>query len=165
MSTRSQIGFYRTEPKTPDQLSKPEALIYRHSDGYPGTTDGKAYGVLSEIYPFLRWWNKGRGLSDCEYVSARLLQWLTTMHDKDLAEYEHNFQNGNKEAGFTGQLGYGISSGFHGDIEFYYAIYPNAILVFDTAEHCLAPKAEYAPEKPENWKLLYTIPLNGEVKP
>ncbi len=37
MSTRCQIGFY--EPRQKD-LTKFEALIYRHSDGYPDTDCG-----------------------------------------------------------------------------------------------------------------------------
>jgi hypothetical protein len=47
MSTCCQIGFY--EPDNFDLL-KPDALLYRHSDGYPGGNGG----VLAEIVPFLR---------------------------------------------------------------------------------------------------------------
>jgi hypothetical protein len=34
MSTRCQIGFYPEKP-TKDTLQNPDALIYKHSDGYP----------------------------------------------------------------------------------------------------------------------------------
>ena len=39
MSTRCQIGFYA---QGNDNLLKPDALLYRHSDGYPGTV--RAFG-------------------------------------------------------------------------------------------------------------------------
>lgn len=47
MSTRCQIGFYEAEEKDLDNF---EALIYRHSDGYPDTE----HGVLAAIVPFLQ---------------------------------------------------------------------------------------------------------------
>lgn len=121
MSTRSQIGFYENKEQP---LKKFEALIYRHSDGYPDTK----HGVISAIKPFLKWWKKGQGLGDLEYLSARLLQYLCNRYDnngygKALGK---KYQNDN----FTGTLGHGICKNFHGDIEYFYKIYPNAMEVY-----------------------------------
>lgn len=143
MSTRSQIGFYESKPK---DLNNFNALIYRHSDGYPE-------GVLPNIIPFLKWWKSGRGLTDTEYVSARLLQWLCNEYDRHGAEFD-------KEAGrtvttneYTGTLGHGICKNFHGDIEYFYAIYPYSVDVYDTPFDAA----------PENWKLLISIDLDKDV--
>ena len=43
MSTRCQIGFYEDEQ---DMLTGFKVLLYRHSDGYPGTINGKKYSHL-----------------------------------------------------------------------------------------------------------------------
>ena len=102
MSTRCQIGFYDSMEK---DLEKYEALIYRHSDGYPE-------GVLPDIVPFLKEFSSDRGMTDIEYCSARLLQHLTNLYDA----YAKNF------------LGYGISNSFHGDIEYFYAICSNGVI-------------------------------------
>lgn len=111
MSTRSQIGFYKERNS---KLKSWEALIYRHSDGYPE-------GVLPDIIPFLRWWKGSRGISDLEYCSARLLQYLCNQYDgTDIV---------NKD--YTGTLGHGICNQFHGDIEYFYFVYPNGVKVYD----------------------------------
>lgn len=125
MSTRCQIGFYEKKSKKHKDF---EALIYRHSDGYPGT----ACGVLADIVPFLKWWKKQRGLLDSEYVAARLLQYLCNEYDKRTKKYEKKYPtssiHGSKK--YTGVLGHGICKDFHGDIEYLYKIYPNAVEVY-----------------------------------
>lgn len=95
MSTRSQIAFYRVEPKTKSQvLKKWDALIYRHYDGYPE-------GVMPELMPVIREFAEGRGLSDTEYASAYLV-----------SKWKKDFLN------------IGVSKDFHGDIEYLYCVYP-----------------------------------------
>lgn len=146
MSTRCQIGFYEEKEK---DLTKWEALIYRHSDGYPGTANGKETGVLADIVPFLRWWAKGRGLGDLEYCSARLLQYLCNKYDKfmDAFEAQRNIDIVvTEKSRFIGTLGHGICNGFHGDIEYFYAIYPNRLEVYDTTHD-------------DNWKMIKSIKL------
>lgn len=136
MSTRCQIGLY--EPNEKD-LNKWEALIYRHSDGYPGTVNES--GVLADIIPFLHWWNSGRGIGDYEYCSARLLQYLCNKYDL-MAETPE----------FTGTLGHGICKGFHSDIAYFYAIYPDRLRVFETRnDDC------------NTWKLIKTVKLTKRV--
>lgn len=120
MSTRCQIAFYESEPK---DLNNFEALIYRHSDGYPE-------GVMPDIEPFLKWWSKGRGLDDIEYVSARLLQYLCNRYDM------HGYEYDKKDKDFTGTLGHGICKDFHQDIEYLYVIYPNQLEVYDIGKEC-----------------------------
>jgi hypothetical protein len=100
MSTRCQIGFYE-KPGQP--LKKPSALIYRHWDGYPE-------GVLPEILPYCVRFEKLRGMGDTEHLAARLLGHLLDRGDPDDV------------------LGYGISADFHGDLEFYYAVFGNGII-------------------------------------
>lgn len=133
MSTRCQIGFYKSKEK---KLQDFEVLIYRHSDGYPGKVDkdGKEidYGVLADILPFLKWWKKARGLSDLEYVSARLLQYLCNKYDKQSKKICREIKStydGNEQ--FTGILGHGICKEFHWDIEYFYKIYPDAIEIYE----------------------------------
>ena len=111
MSTRCQIGFYESGE---EDLSKFEALIYRHCDGYPGKLNeykgGKVeYGVLSDIMPILRDFNKNRGLGDVEYASA----WL-------VAKLKGEYTN------------IGICRVFHADIEYFYAVYPDKVDVYET---------------------------------
>ena len=135
MSTRCQIAFYENEKEK--DLSKFNALVYRHSDGYPGSIEkGKEeYGVLADILPFLQWFKKKRGLKDMEYTSARLLQWLCNEYDEMIDKTEEKIARQEKkkrEFIFTGILGHGISKNFHGDIEFLFAIYPNRVDVFET---------------------------------
>ena len=101
MSTRCQIGFYEAEEK---DLSKHQALIYRHCDGYPDD----AGGVIATILPILQDFQKNRGLSDIEYAAAWLVAKLKTDY-----------------------LNIGISSGLHEDIEYFYAVYPDRIDIYD----------------------------------
>ena len=121
MSTRCQIAFYDDEDEK--DLSKFNALIYRHSDGYPEGENG----VLHDILPFLKWFKKERGLEDMEYTSARLLQWLCNVYDKETKDYEEE----KGEAGYTGILGHGISKDFHWDIAYLYAIYCDRIDIYE----------------------------------
>ncbi len=123
MSTRCQIGFYEPESKS---LTDFEALIYRHCDGYPGKADGSETGVLADIVPVLRDFDADRGLDDVEYSSA----WLVAK----LKDTKTNI---------------GICRAFHGDIEFFYAVYPDRIEVYETPFD----------SKPEQWKLIETVNL------
>uniref|UniRef100_A0A6M3JEG2 Uncharacterized protein n=1 Tax=viral metagenome TaxID=1070528 RepID=A0A6M3JEG2_9ZZZZ len=147
MSTRCQIGFYN---KKEDNIKDFQALIYRHSDGYPE-------GVIPDIEPFLKWWAKGRGLGDVEYVSARLLQYLCNQYDEDGKAFAKEMRSKNipisktTEELFTGTLGHGICRGFHWDIEYFYKIYPNAIEIYDV------PFMDKFDEK--QFKLIKTIKL------
>ena len=143
MSTRCQIGFYETEPKTLKDLSNFESLIYRHSDGYPGTEDGKEYGVLADIVPFLQFFENNRGIDDIEYCSARLLQYLCNLYDKH--GYDSPFIKENDTKPLTGILGHGICKDFHGDIEYYYAVFPSGVAVYKTTT--------------EKWQKIKTIPI------
>ena len=142
MSTRSQIGFYKNK-ETP--IDKFEALLYRHSDGYPA-------GVLPDILPFLSWWRKARGIGDLEYCSARLLQYLCNEYDKHSREIGEKIE-------FTGTLGHGVCKILHGDIEYFYKIYPNKVEVYDVPF-----QSEEESEKDwfGNWKLIHTIDLEKD---
>jgi len=100
MSTRCHIGFYDEESKGLEDF---EALIYRHYDGYPD-------GVLPDIIPILKDFDKNRGLGDTEYASA----WL-------VAKLKDDYTN------------IGISKEFHGDIEYLYAIKGKTISVYEVS--------------------------------
>ena len=146
MSTRCQIGFY-DNPKQKN-LRKFTALVYRHSDGYPGKEDGSDYGVLTDIVPFLKWFNKERGLSDTEYAAARCLQHLCNTYDTQVTKDSKQFF-GTPNTDDAGLLGHGICRGFHGDIEYFYAVYPDRLEVYDTPFDA----------EPDKWKLIETIKL------
>jgi len=104
MSTRCQIGFYPSE-KTP--LNDWEALIYRHSDGYPE----EEFGVIKTIAPILQDFHRERGLEDIEYSSA----WL-------VAKLKTDFLN------------IGITKKIHSDIRYFYHVSPQGIRVFEIAD-------------------------------
>jgi hypothetical protein len=143
MSTRCQIGFYKSQP-IKNNLDKPEVLLYRHCDGYPGTADGKKYGVLAEIVPFLKHFHNTRGMNDIEYCSAWLIHHMIQSHIY-----------GNKHIKIENRdcLVYGIcpKDCFHGDIEYYYAIYPGAIDVYGT---------RYS-SGPKTYKKIHTVTINS----
>ena len=109
MSTRCNIGFYETKPTT-SQIKKNGVHIYRHSDGYPE-------GVLPDLTPFARRFDHERGLDDTQYAIARCIQALTNQHD----------------AGYDNTTGYGVMTQIAGDGEFYYAVYPGGIDVYENS--------------------------------
>jgi len=161
MSTRCQIGFYQSEQV---DLRGYEALLYRHSDGYPGTLDGKQYGLLSEIIPFLTWFDNTRGMSDIEYCAARLLQYLANGYDiqtKEMAK-RYDWMKPTIPGEFTGVLGYGICKDLHPDIDFFYAISPGMVRVFEP--HFADRTGKYAPLWHE-WRLLETVNIVKELVP
>lgn len=102
MSTRCQIGFYNAGET---DLTKWDALLYRHCDGYPE-------GVLPDLQPFLMRFSKERGLEDIEYLAARTLVHLAGDN--------------------TSLTGFGICKKFHGDIEYFYAICSSGVKVYAT---------------------------------
>jgi hypothetical protein len=123
MSTRCQIGFYE---KSTIDINRPDALIYKHSDGYP---DGEA-GMLITLVPMLKDFNKQRGLSDTEYAAAWILFGLiqnTVNHFQDKKIYKTPV-----EERYWRYLGFGVCSDgiFHGDIEFYYAVTPEKLYIY-----------------------------------
>ena len=103
-------------PEGQTDLESWEALIYRHWDGYPD-------GVLPEIMPILQDFDKNRGLSDIEYASAYLV-----------ARLKDDYFN------------YGIAKAFHGDIEYYYAVYPDKVEIYETPFD----------SDPSKWRLIET---------
>ncbi len=96
-----------------------EALIYRHLDGYPE-------GVLPVIVPILKDFDINRGLDDVEYSAAWMVAKL-----KD------------------GYLNIGICKDFHGDINFFYAVYPDHIDVYNT----------HYSSSPTDWEKIHTEKL------
>jgi hypothetical protein len=110
------------------QLDNWDALIYRHWDGYPEA-------VLPELMPILNDFNKSRGLDDTEYASA----WLVAQWKKDM-------------------LNIGISKWFHGDLDFFYAVYPDKVDVYAVT----GLDADFS--KKQGLKLVKTVKIKGERK-
>jgi hypothetical protein len=146
MSTRCQIGFYESKAQPINQW---EALLYRHSDGYPGEANKPNSGVIPDILPLLKDFAKTRGLSDVESASAQILYHLIAETQRHRAEFRAGTKLPEYKNDYTG---HGICKDFHGDIEFFYRIYPNALEVYEVPFH-----AQDGP--PELWKLLQAIPL------
>lgn len=130
MSTRCQIGFYE---QGNDNLLKPDALLYRHCDGYPGTVSGSKYGVLTDLVPFLKLFHKRRGLDDTEYAAAWTSHHLIDLHVKGRMQLREKTDSGKEYYPQDGKdcVGHGVCKDFHGDIEFYYAVQGPTLKVFE----------------------------------
>lgn len=123
MSTRAHIGFFEKEP-TEAERTKPEVLIYKHSDGYPE-------GTLPQLVEFCVSFNRERGLRDTEYATARCVQFMTNYDDDGMREwYAETPTMGTYKQSY---LGYGVGTGFHGDIEYYYVVTPEEIKVYEVS--------------------------------
>lgn len=136
MSTRCQIGIYKDD--TTD-LRNYSALLYKHCDGYPD-------GVLLIIEPFLKDFAVRRGLNDTEYLSAWLLYEIMNDHvenNKEMAKIYPTLPVTGKD-----YLSHGICTDFHADIEYYYAVTPTQIRVYDVTD-----------DNPELWNILNVIDL------
>lgn len=124
MSTRCQMAVYKNANS---KIRNGDVFIYRYSDGYPGNEDGSEYGVLSVIVPFLRQFNKARGIDDGEYCTARLLQYLC--NESDAVINGINMELGRENGMHT--TGYGVDTALHADIEYFYHISPEKVQVFE----------------------------------
>jgi hypothetical protein len=129
MSTRAQIGFY-SDNFTP--LEKYSALIYRHSDGYPGTADGKKYGVIHELRQIVRGFKKARRFWDTHYLAARTLQQMCNIHDGETWKIGIPA----KQKSEMNCIGYEIcgNHSLHGDIAWFYAVKPDFIEIYAKVE-------------------------------
>jgi len=83
-----------------ENLESWQVLIYRHLDGHP-----KA--VLDDVIPVLTDFAEARSLEDIEYAAAYVVSKLKT-----------DYSN------------IGISKTFHGDIDYFYQIFPFRIKVY-----------------------------------
>jgi len=158
MSTRCQIGFYQ---QSNTDLLKPDALLYRHSDGYPGTISGSKYGVLPDLVPFLKLFQERRGLDDTEYAAAWKLHHLIDCHMKHVMEYREKTASGKEYYPADGKdcIGFGVCQDFHSDIEFYYAVQGPTLKVFEVRW----PVQDDQPKK-AHFKLLKRIRLDSQPR-
>lgn len=143
MSTRCQIGFYATPDKP---IEKPDALLYKHSDGYPE-------GVLPLLTTTLEKFVSRRygGLSDTEYASAWVLYAFMDEHVKSILAWREespSMRDYYPEDGWD-CIGFGICQDFHPDIEYYYAISPNTLKVYGVNWD----------QDPLKWQLVNTIQI------
>lgn len=70
MSTRCTINFGYGKDI--------DAKIYRHSDGYPGTANGKEYGVLIDLRKFfdeVKRQTRDTRFGDASYLAAKFVAW------------------------------------------------------------------------------------------
>lgn len=129
ISTRCQIGIYESKEVIYQYglPRSPEVLLYRHSDGYPGNLNGNN-GVVPDILPFLKEFMKVRGY-DVEYMGAGLICYMKQFHcgRKLDSEYCSMEVNGVK----IRTIGHGISKGFYDDIDYYYAVFPEELHVYE----------------------------------
>jgi hypothetical protein len=103
MSTRCQIAFQSSPEAAPD------AIIYRHGDGYPDTD----FGVLADLNRFFEAVEaqcSDRRFDDPEYLAAKYVVW-DALGQPSRAE--------GKPLAFTSL---GISTGRHGDISYFYRV-------------------------------------------
>jgi len=125
MSTRCQII-----------VEGSDAVVYRHSDGYP---DG-ACGVVKTLKPivenFIRW----RGFDEC-YLPAHIVADMIAVHKKDMDKTIRKMKKaGTPAANLSAYesakyLGYGVEAykaddenALHGDLEFLYVVKKNGTI-------------------------------------
>ncbi len=118
MSTRAQVGFYRKNKKDFDDF---EALLYHHSDGYPSY-------LFPDIAKFLIDFDANRGINDLEYAAANLIAYWRLGYSGCLTNKLECVEK------LTRYTGLGISRNFHGDIEYFYAIYDDGMVeIYDVS--------------------------------
>lgn len=137
MSTRCQIGIYESKDALNTEF---EALLYKHSDGYPDE-------VLPTLISVCSLFEERRGMTDTEYLSAWILVSFMGLHIKQSKGLAKRF-TGTMHPDGIDCLGFGISKGFHGDIEYFYKVSPNLIQVYETLCNDM-----------HEWKLIQEIPI------
>ncbi len=133
MSTRCHIVILDNhDPEA--SLENPSVIIYKHSDGYP---DGG--GVLATLAPFMKRFTESRGWDSC-YLPAQLLYaFIKDSREGMRRMYERMVERDPEDTYYQKQLaavdddflGYGISSQYHGDIEFAYVIQQGKVDVYE----------------------------------
>lgn len=85
MSTRSTINF--GDGKDID------AKIYRHSDGYPGTANGKEYGVLIDLRKFfdeVKRQTRDTRFGDASYLAAKFVAWQSRQNARGNLRWDYS---------------------------------------------------------------------------
>lgn len=116
MSTRCQIGVYKNSDR---DITKPSVVIYRHSDGYPD-------GAGKDLLDIVKRYKKQRSMNDSEYLAANILGFMKAEQinwANSLEKYKETWEF----------VGYGICGDkkLHGDIEYFYAVYPDRIETYE----------------------------------
>lgn len=125
MSTRCQIGFYGKDCEGMI-TRKPDALIYKHCDGYPDPE----CGVMSWLVPFYEDFMEHRG-NDPEYMAAWCIATICLGSLQMYAEMKaEDPRFDTMQFCYTG-VGCCYKHYFHGDIEYYYMVCPEKIYVYD----------------------------------
>lgn len=112
MSTRATVWFHDKGKETP------EAIIYRHSDGYPEGLGQDLKRFIREIDNNL----KDKRFDDPSYLAAKWVVWDAMLHAALKAEYFKKYPD------FSGQphplnfLSVGICKKDPGDIEYRYHV-------------------------------------------
>ena len=135
MSTRCQIGVYESDDDVKANMDVRArtggVLLYRHSDGYPGSIEKDEIGVVPDILPFIKAFHKVRG-HDVAYLRACLMAYLKQFHCGDkVVDNEYLKSHAVEVNGIViDALSHGIDNQFHLDIEYYYAITPTRLIVY-----------------------------------
>jgi len=113
MSTRATIHFkYKGD-------SKAEAIIYRHSDGYP---DEPGLGRdLQRFVNDVRANVKDNRFSDASYLAAKWVVWDADNHRKVMAECRARYAKDEPDH-ICNFLGIGVCRSDPGDIEYRYTV-------------------------------------------
>ncbi len=136
MSTRCHIII---EDKDTDC----QTILYSHSDGYPEE-------IVPLVAEFLALFHKRRGFFDPIYLPAQLLVFLVNKRSEYMLDYAKKERD--KEANNPGMhqsmyikrlidfdgnnfLGFGISNGLHGDVNYAYVITDGEVNVYETGYH------------------------------
>ena len=140
MSTRCQIGVYESDDDVKTGIDVRArtggVLLYRHSDGYPGSIEKDEIGVVPDILPFIKEFHKVRG-HDVEYLRACLMAYLKQYHCGDKVIDNDYLKSSaiNVNGIVIDALSHGIGKEFYGDIAYYYAITPTRLIVYRVVDN------------------------------
>ena len=116
MSTRSTTKFGQDAPTG----QKPEAIVYRHSDGYPDAM----IPALEDFFDTVEKETKDWRYNDATYLASKWLVWLarefSTPFEKDSETGEYGYNLDSPKRGSLDFLSVGIVQEDPGDIEYSY---------------------------------------------
>lgn len=117
MSTRCTIHFHDGAGERAG--SSPEAIIYRHSDGYPEAVEPD----LAEFFKAVEAQTSDTRFTSPDFLAARFVVWESQTKRKARDERRREIGYGSPSGGELDFLGVGVCQEDPGDIEYRYHVW------------------------------------------